>query len=120
MKQSKIINAYEALKTFANNDKLSYDTLLDLFQLKNQLQSHIDFFDERHNAIKDKYRPLADENGNISGEALENYTKDFNELANMEKDISAISKPIIKVKEAPGLTLVVMDALQDFVTFEKE
>ena len=119
MKQFKIINAYQFINTLSENDKLSYDTLWNLFQLKKLLQPHVDFFNEQLEKLKSKYLPKADENGTIEGETLVAYQNDISELSNMDKEIE-IKKFTLKLKETPGLTLKAMDALEDFVEFEKE
>ena len=118
MKQYKIINAYQFIESLSNNDKFSCDILWELFQLKKKLQPHVDFFNERTEAIRTKYIPLADENGQLTGEPLQDYVTELNELNAMEKDID-IEKFTVKLGDIPGLTLKMMESLEDFIDFEK-
>ena len=120
MKQSKIIEAYKMLDSFSDNSTLSYSVLWDLYQLKKSLQIHMDFFNSQLELIRNKYISFADENGNISGEPYQNYLNDIAQLGDMDKDVSSILKPTIKLSEFPGITMKTMDAIGDFVNFEKE
>lgn len=120
MKQAYIILAYQTLDSLSENDKIPYSTLWDLFQLKRQLHPHVDFFNERLEVIKKKYIPYADEKGEISGKHLEDYSKDIEELGNTEVDADKITKPTIKLKDLPGITLKFMEATSNFINYEKE
>jgi len=119
MKQNKIIYAYQSLENLANNDRFSCGVLWNLFQLKKRLQPHVDFFNERTDAIKAKYLPFADENGQITGEQMKQYSKEIYDLENMDKEIES-EKFTVSIKEVPGLTLKMLESLEDFIDFTNE
>lgn len=119
MKQLKIINAYEVLESLSENDKLSYEALWDLFQLKKCLQPHFDFFQERVDALRAKYTPLADEHGQLTGQAMQDYAKEMNELGNMDKEVDFTTLHM-SLKDVPGLTLRTLEDLEPFIEFTKE
>ena len=120
MKQYKIINAYRALNALSNNDRFSYEVLWSLYQLKKDLQPHAEFYDEALNKINQKYSQYADENGMIKGDPFKEYSIQLSELEQMEKDVSDIDKPVLKIKDMPGISLQVVEALEDFIEFQKE
>ena len=119
MKQSVIFSAYQTLESFSENDKFSYSVLWDLFQLKTTLKPHVDFFNERMDVIKQKYLPMANDKGELSGEPLTQYLDEVNELGNMDVKIK-IDKPTLSLKDMPGITIKIMDSLNAFVNFSKE
>jgi len=120
MKLYKIINANQFIESLADNDKLSYDALWNLFQLRKKIQPHVEFFNTQVEKLRQSYVPQADENGQISGEVLESYAQKVNEIGDIDKPIEGYEKFVLKLKETPGVTLKMMVALDDFIDFEKE
>lgn len=113
MKQFKIINAYNNTEFLAKNDKLSEQELWDVFQLRKALLPHVEYQNEREEALKEKY---ADKivDGKLSGEPMENFIKDLTEINQLEKEVDI---PKIQIHLREGFTVLQMEALEDFVEF---
>ena len=120
MKQFKLIQAYRATDALSHNDKLSADTLWGIYFLRKKLFPHWEFQTEREEALKKKYSKYADENGTLKGDNYLNYVGELTALANIEKEIAIDEKIKIVITDDLGLTVEMMEALEDFVEFEKE
>ena len=118
MKQYKIIQAYNATEGMSKCDKLSADTLWSVYQLRKKLYPHVEFQQEREQALKEKYSKFADEEGLVSGKPYQDFLKDLEELANLDKEIE-FEKIQIKIQDEMGITVQMMEALEDFIEFTK-
>jgi len=83
------------------------------------LSPHWEFQIEREEALRNKYSKFANEEGKISGQPYLDYVKEFEELMNLEKDLGDIQKVKLKLQDGMGITIQMMEALEDFVVFEK-
>lgn len=119
MKQAKIIQAYKATEEISKNTNLSLDTLWTFYRLRKALLPHWEFQVEREEALKNKYSQYADENGTISGEPYKEYLNEFNELLNLDKDVE-FEKVKLVLQEGMGITIQMMESLDDFVEFTHE
>ena len=119
MKQYKIIQAYRATEELSKNNNHSTEVLWVFYNLRKRLLPHCEFQEEREKALKEKYSEYADEEGKIKGEPYKNYIKEFEELLNLEKDLGDIKKINLKLQDGMGITIQMMEALEDFVNFEK-
>jgi len=115
MKQSKIINLYKLMETLASVQDLSSDEQWDIYQLRKTLRPHFDFQLEREEALRDKYVPLADEEGNIPAEEAQKYFKEMEELGNLEIELPEIIKP--KIRLVKGISFLTAESLEDFIEF---
>lgn len=114
MKQSTIIKAYSAAESIAENAKLNDINLWRLYKLRKALLPHHEFEMEREAAIRQKYVPLADDDGMISGETYKAFLKELNDLGDIEKEVE-IER--FKIPVAEGMTIAQMEALDPFVEF---
>ena len=119
MKQYKLIRAYKATEELSRNDKLSANTLWSLYNLRKMLAPHWEFQNEREESLRNKYAEFADEQGRLVGEHYNNFIKDLAEIAEMDKDIGDFEKVKITLQDNLGLTIEKMEALDEFVEFEK-
>ena len=117
MKQYKLIKAYKATETLSRNDKLPASTLWGLYNLRKKLFPHWEFQSEREEAMKKKYTQYADAEGNIRGEYYTDFVAELTELAEMDKDVEIGDKMKFVVKDDIGLTVDMMESLEDFVEF---
>lgn len=120
MKQIKIIRAYKATEKLSHNDSFSTDTLWGLYKLRKVLFPHWEFQNERENELKKKYAKYADKNGVLTGEHYNEYLQELSKILDMEKEISNEGKITIPLKEGLGISVEMMEALEDFVDFVKE
>ena len=118
MKQFKLIQAYKATEALSSSDKLDTATLWDIYALRKVLLPHWEFQLEREKALQAKYAEFADEQGKISGQHYVDYLNDLEELSNLDKDLE-VTKVKIKLQDGMGVTVHMMEALEDFVEFEK-
>ena len=114
MKQFKIIEAYNSLPEFSDVKGLTKRDQWELYKLKGLLKPHFDFQVEQEENIKSKYRAYADNEGNLTGEKMNQFVKELDEITNMDVDIS-FEKPQIKITD--GMTLKIMAPLEDFIEF---
>lgn len=119
MKQIKIVKAYQNTNSIAGNKTIPAEVQWDIFQLRKKLSDHVDFYNEQSEAIRERYVPLADENGELRGKPFEDYMKEMNELNDMDKDVSGITKIIVPLAGITGITALEMEALEDFIDFKK-
>ena len=120
MKQYQIINAYKATEKLINNDKLSAKDLWSIFQVRKALKPHWDFQAEREQALQEKYKNSFDENGNLSGPDMTKFIRELNEINNLEIEIESKKKPSIRWKDDCGITIAIVEALEDFIDFTLE
>ena len=115
MKQINIINAYNALGSLADNKNFSSKDQWLIYKLHKELRSHFEFQQEQEANINNKYLPMADENGQITGEVYQNYVKEMFELKNMEVDMDfeKIDLPFVD-----GLSFKDIEPLEDFINFK--
>ena len=118
MKQFQLINAYKATDKLSHNDKLSANTLWGIYNLRKQLFPHWEFQVEREKDLQQKYSQYADAEGNITGQSYKEYMEELASLLNLDKDIS-IEKIQIHLTDDLGITVEMMEALEDFVEFTK-
>ena len=119
MKNSKILQAYNATESLIDNTNLSATKQWELYQLRKKLLSHVEFMRERIKAIQNKYTQFADENGMLSGDKAIEFQNEASELDNMEKDVSDIEKVEFYIDDNDGITVRTMEALEDFIEFKK-
>ena len=120
MKQFKIVKAYQATENMSKCEKLDAETLWSIYQLRKKLYPHVEFQAEREDALREKYAEFADEDGVIKGEPYTNYVKDLSEIATMDKEVNIPDKITIKLQDEMGITVQMMEALDEFVNFVKE
>lgn len=114
MKLNKIIKAYKEMEKLASNKGLTDQTQWDIYQLRKALRSHYEFQQERENALVEKYREFADENGNITGKPYLNYLKELKDLMEMDVEVDAYVIPTVP---NVGIDFLVMEQLEDFINF---
>lgn len=114
MKQSKIINAYKDMEQLATISSLTDQEQWQLYKLRKILRPHHEFQQERENAILEKYKPYADENGNIKGDILNEYIQEMNDLNNMDVELEDFEKPSIPNR---NINFLLMEKLEDFINF---
>lgn len=114
MKYFDIVVAYKKLEELSNVKDFHAKEQWAIYKLRQKLKPFIEFFDERSNAITDKYRGFADDNGIISGEPYENYTKEMQELKDLETDteIEKITLPFVD-----GITFIMAESLEKLIEF---
>lgn len=117
MKQFKIIEAFKTTELLADNKNLSSSDQWEIYKLRKILRPHIEFQDERLEAIRNKYKEFADENGTIYGDDYERYNKEIEELYNLEVELD-FEKPIIPMVD--GITFKIIEPLEDFIEFIPE
>lgn len=115
MKQSKIIKSYQLMESLASVQELNTDEQWSIYQLRKTLRPHYDFQAEREEAIRQKYLPVANENGDLPNEEATKFLKELEELGNMEIDMPEIIKP--KIRLVKGLSFVTAEQLEDFIEF---
>ena len=115
MKQINIVNAYKLLDSFVNVDGLTDQEHWSLYQLRIKLRSHIDFYAEREQAIKDKYLSFASEDGTLEGAKANEYVKEIDSLNAMEVDFSDFVKPQIRLVK--DISFITAEQLSDFIEF---
>ena len=115
MKLFKIINAFKALETLSENVELSKKEQWELYKLRKQLRSHIEFEQEREEAVKEKYRPNANENGELTSTDAVKYLEEIQDLVNMDVEVEDFTKP--QIKFAKGISCKITDPLEDFIEF---
>ena len=116
MKQFDIIRAFNTLEALSNK-KITDEAQWNIFKLRKSLLPHVEFFNERLDAIKDRYRPFADENENITGEKFHEFMSEFDELKNMDKELD-IKKFTLTLTGETGITAMEMETLDSFIDFE--
>lgn len=117
MKQFKIIEAYKTTEAMANIDDIPASSQWKIYKLRKMLRPHVEFQDERMNAINQKYLRFADENNEIKGEPFLNYKKEIEELGNLEIELEdlPISMPLAK-----GINFKQIEALEGFIDFQAD
>ena len=114
MKQIDILNAYKELESLAQIEGYKQREQWELYKLRKQLRSGFEFYSEREQLIADKYRPLADDKGVITGQAYLDYLKEMKELDELEFDgqISKITLPLVE-----GINFLTVEKLENFIEF---
>lgn len=121
MKQYKIVRAHEATESLSKCENLNVDTLWAIYQLRKKLYPHVEFQLERDKALKEKYSEFADEEGMIRGKPYNDFLSEKEKLANLEvEDIDLSEKIKIKLQDGIGITVQMMEDLEDFIEFVKE
>jgi len=115
MKNSQIIKAYNTLETLSAK-KIPDKTQWYIFQLRKSLLPHVEFFNERVETLKDKYRPFADNQGNLTGEKSTEFAQEIDDLNNMEKELE-INKFTLELTGETGITALEMEILDSFIDF---
>ena len=115
MKQIQLVNAHKDLEKLSENENLSDINQWEIYKLRKMLRPHMDFQDERENAILEKYRVFADKEGNLDSKKSAEYIKEIQDLAQMEIEIEPFVKP--KIKIVKGMTCKTMEPLEDFIEF---
>ena len=114
MKQYQIIRAYNELENFANLPDYHVKEQRDIFMLRKMLRPHVEFQQERIDAIASKYRPFANEKGVLEGQKYVEYLEEMKELdeAEVTEVFEKIELPMVE-----GINFKTMEVLEDFVTF---
>ena len=114
MKQIDAINAYKELESLSNIKEFHAKEQWALYELRKELRSYVDFYEEQTKAIVQKYQEYIDENGIIKGQPYIDYMNDRKDLDEMEiKDIKKIELPIVD-----GITFLTIESLDKFVNFQ--
>lgn len=119
MINQKIAKALQATEELANNKSLPGAIHWKIFQLRKILHEHMDFYQERDTAIRDSYREFADENGTLTGEKADEFTREINDLNNMDKMIE-FERFRIPSNKYEGITASIMEQLDELIDFEPE
>ena len=116
MKQINIVKAYKNLEQLSNIKDYHNKEQWALYKLRKELRSFVDFYEERINALTDKYKEYADEKGILYGQYYLDYIKEKEELDNLgvEQEIPKIELPIVD-----GITFLTIESLEDFITFKE-
>lgn len=117
IKQSKLVNAYNATEKLADDSTLSRQDKWKVFNLRKKLSPNMEFQTESEDKLKEKYAPFANENGVITGQTYQDYTKELNEIGKVEVDVGEIEK--IKLPLTDSTTVRIMEALEDFIAFDE-
>ena len=115
MKLNKIINAFKTTEQLAEIKGLSNNDQWEIYKVRKNLRTHIDFMNERIASIQEKYREFADENGMINGEKAVEYQKEIEELNNMEINLGDYEIPGVHMVE--GITFKIIEPLEDIINF---
>lgn len=115
MKQYQIIDAYKTLETLADNENLNELDQWKIYTLRKILRPHIDFQQEREQAIQEKYRQFADDKGMLTQEKGMEYGNELQALLQLDVDLPEFNKPTIKAVK--GITCKIMEPLEDFIEF---
>ena len=115
MKLYQIINAFKTLEQLSDNEHLTDKDQWNIYKLRNHLKTHVDFEKEREEAIRQKFLPLANEEGRLSPSDTAKYANELNDLANMDVDVEEFKKP--EIKFVKGITCKITDPLEGFVEF---
>ena len=115
MKQFKIQNAYRTLEILTDNEFLTEEEQWELYKLRKFLRPHIDFQNEREDAVREKYSDSIDEEGNILGEPAKQFLQDMHAISNLDIEIEAFDKP--KIKMVKGINFKTIEPLEDFIEF---
>ena len=115
MKLYQIINAFNTTEQLAEIKGLSNSDQWEVYKVRKNLRTHIDFMNERLAAIQNKYREFADENGMLNGEKATEYSKEVEELNNMEIDLGDYDVPGVHMAE--GITFKIIEPLEDIIQF---
>lgn len=115
MKQYQITNAYRDLEKLSENEFLTDKNQWEIYKLRKQLRSHVEFQQERENAIREKYMAFANDKGILEGEKSLEYVKEMQDLSQLDVEIENFTKPTIKTVK--GVTCKTIEALEDFVEF---
>lgn len=119
MKQYQLIKAYKATEELSHNNKLPADVLWGIYKLRKLLSPHVDFQKEREEDLKKKYTEFADEEGNITGHHYTDYINDLVEIANIDKEIDLQEKIKLTIVDDLGISIEMMEDLEDFIEFTK-
>ena len=114
MKQSKIIEAYNAAMTLSECP-ISEVEQWSIYKLRKALRPHFDFQLEREDALREKYQDYIDEEGRITGVEAQKFFKDMKEIGNLDIELEKIDKP--KIMLTHGITCKIIEQLEDFVEF---
>ena len=115
MKQIEIINAFMNMEQLAENKEFSEMEQWKIYQARKALRSHVEFYNERRNAILAGYQDKANEDGKLIGDDAKQYLKECEELDNLEIDMSEYKKPSIRMVK--GISFKIVEQLEDFIEF---
>lgn len=115
MKQYQIINAYNTLEKLSENENLTDFDQWRIYKLRKTLRSHAEFQQERETALREKYIPYANEDGNLDNEKSQEYIKEIQQLSQIDVELDPFDKPQIKIVK--GITCKIMEQLEDFIEF---
>ena len=118
MKQGKIKTAYEITESLSDSN-LSDSVLWALYKTRKALFPHYDFQLSRQREIFKKYE------GQVDGsqlhfkdaETAQKFADEANALGDMEVELENYTKPVISLKDFPGITIHQIEALEDFIEF---
>lgn len=115
MKLRDIINAFKTTEQLAEIKGLTNNDQWEVYKVRKNLRTHIDFMNERLSALQAKYREFADENGVLNGDKAIEYNKELEELNNMEIDMNDYDIPVVHMAE--GITFKIMEPLENIIEF---
>ena len=117
MKQLKIIQAYKDLELLSDIKDYHSQEQWALYVLRKELRSSVEFYKERTEAIMEKYREFANDDGVIKGQPYQDYLKDINDLNNLDIEIE-FNKIVLPFVD--GISFKLAESLEDFVEFKSE
>ena len=120
MKLSKINDAYNTTEEITKNN-LPIIVKWAIFNIRKQMASHVDFYNEEIKKLLDEYKPTVE--GNLlhfeSEELAAEFAEKRNKIDNFEVEVNG-EKPIIKLSDIPDITVQQMEQLENFITFNPE
>lgn len=115
MKQYQISNAYQSIEKISDNENLTSIDQWKLYKLRKVLRPHIEFQEERKQAILKKFKPYANEDGVLEGEKMQEYVNEIQDMLNLDVEIESFTKPTICLVK--GITCIQIEQLEDFIEF---
>lgn len=117
MKQHQAINAYNMLEKLSENEHLSAAAQWEIYKLRKLLRPRVEFQQEREEAIREKYRPFANEQGTLEGEKSLEFMKELQALSYLDAEIEPFERP--KIETVQGITCKTMEPLEEFIEFTR-
>ena len=117
MKQINIIQAYNNLEGLLDIKYYHSKEQWALYNLRKELRSSVEFYEEQTEKIKNKYLEFADEKGILSGTHYQDYLRETEELNNLEIEptFEKITLPFVD-----GITFKTAESLEEFIEFKPE
>lgn len=114
MKQIKLANAYQMMERFMDEANLPVEKKWKLFNMRRALAPYYEFQQIHEVAIRRKYAPYTDQDGNMTGETYSNFLAELEELSNMDVEVPDMERIEMPVAD---MTVREMEALDGFIDF---